>query len=155
MGRVKTLNTHLPRRIRESRGRYFYVDGRHRASAKWTNLGTDLSVALAMHQRIIDGADPAEIDVMIRHTRPLDELRGLMPGRELRGPGVYFLWRGEDLHYVGRSKNVANRLRYHRLPATGIQHDNSTALPCDRFTSLLIEAVHIEYYRPPANEILF
>lgn len=154
MGRTRRKDNDLPVRMRRSHGAYFHVDGRGRRSATWTFLGKDQFRAIGLYQSLEAGAiKHADIDKHVGNLKTLNELRQLPMARELNGSGVYFLWKDGALHYIGRSKNVRNRVRYHRTPKMGIAHDLATALACDKFVSLLIEAIHIEHYRPPGNEV--
>jgi hypothetical protein len=45
---------------------------------------------------------------------PLDQLRGLPLVADYNGSGVYFLWRGPTLLYVGQSRYVSTRVFQHR-----------------------------------------
>jgi hypothetical protein len=64
-----------------------------------------------------------------------DEIKSL-PDYGL-GSGVYFLWNGNDLRYIGQSFNVCNRVR---------QHENALNIDFDRYTFLEVEDA-----RPPLD----
>jgi hypothetical protein len=153
MGRLKLTRPDLPKRMRFSHGAYYYVDSRN-GSAKWTRLGTEIDSAVLHHSKIEAGDIDQRHVNHLRLVKPLDVLRGLVAAGEVRGPGVYFLWLEEELQYVGRSTNVKKRIYQHRTRTKGIPHDKATAIECDKFTSLIVEAVHIEAYRPVRNVIL-
>lgn len=89
-----------------------------------------------------------EIAVVPAAVMPLDQLRGL--GVIGDRPGIYFLWRGPELLYVGQSIHVETRLR---------EHSGRGLIPWTRHTVMRaeigqlerIERDYIRAYRPPHN----
>jgi hypothetical protein len=82
----------------------------------------------------------------------LDRLR-LLPRCGRSDAGIYFLWRDDELLYIGRSKNIHNRLLRH--PKGAIPYTHHTCLVID-YDSLgwqhsPIEAAYISHYSPPFN----
>ena len=94
----------------------------------------------------------------------LDDIRAL----PVCGPyeaGIYFLWLKDELQYVGKSKQVSERiaqqgraLRHNALTAgrRGIPHDRHTCLPVDEGTGFEwrlrdLEQIYIATYLPPFN----
>lgn len=91
---------------------------------------------------------------------PLDMLRAI--GSVGSGPGIYFLWRGPALIYIGRSVNVPARLLAHDYAGTWrnrggkvIPWDRATAFACRRFDLEDVEKLYIRAYRPQFNAILY
>lgn len=101
---------------------------------------------------------------------PKDILRGMpRPGVcEYRArSGVYFLWFGPALAYVGQSKEVATRVGRHedvrdgRVAGRPIQFDRATYLdltdhaevmtPRESAALVRLEAIYIKTYQPPYN----
>jgi hypothetical protein len=103
----------------------------------------------------------------------LDELREL-PDASDGYAGVYFLWLGSDLQYIGQSRHIANRLNQHEwnrlygamrgrsVPqinfdrATMIQLDDRPYMESDEeraLYKLLIETegAYVNAYRTPFN----
>lgn len=90
---------------------------------------------------------------------PADMLRALPgEGEPPLEAGVYFLWRGPMLVYVGQSCCLQNRLTDHELardgvrPAKRIPFSRRTWLTCRADQREKIEALYIRAYRPPYNE---
>jgi hypothetical protein len=102
--------------------------------------------------------------------RPLEELRVLPEAGEYQA-GIYFLWRGDELLYIGRSRNLPDRIQ--RLTQTRrcsplYEHPAHKAVPFERHTALVLsesmyvepgldkmlqdhERAYINKYRPPYN----
>lgn len=78
----------------------------------------------------------------------LDEIRAARVGRQ-GGPlcGVYFLFSGDDLIYVGQSVNILSRLLEH----TGKGFDSFTYILCERDELDDLEAAYILRYMPRLN----
>jgi excinuclease UvrABC nuclease subunit len=83
---------------------------------------------------------------------PIEQLRAL-PECGRNDAGVYFLWRDDELLYIGRSKNIHNRLLRH--PRGVIPFTRHTVLSIDYETLGwrigLDEAAYIAHYSPPYN----
>lgn len=105
---------------------------------------------------------------------PLESLRALPEGGDFDS-GVYFLWLGDELRYVGKSENVRNRFaqqlqtnRFHGLRGSY----RLRPIPCDRHTCLVLhsdqiienrpqlertlqeyERAYIAHYEPPDNDL--
>jgi hypothetical protein len=106
----------------------------------------------------------------------LEQLRDLTDAEAADGSGVYFLWRGDDLQYIGQSRCVGTRVYQHKVaflygkfwsrPVTRIQFDRATFILIDGppyfdtpeeskafYRKLLqTEAVYVTLYRTPFNE---
>lgn len=99
----------------------------------------------------------------------LDELRGLSSGEPPWDSGVYFLWRGQELLYVGMSKYLPDRLVGHALCRDGLR--TGKRIPFDQYTFIVfqvwveeildhtkleelrnLEATYIRQYLPPFND---
>jgi hypothetical protein len=94
----------------------------------------------------------------------LDEMR-LLPPVGPYDAGVYFLWLQDELQYVGKSKQVSERiaqqgraLRHNALTLgrRGIPHDRYTALRVEDGRRLEwdlrdLEQIYIATYEPPFN----
>lgn len=89
---------------------------------------------------------------------PLEELRALPECGEFDG-GIYFLWLGDKLQYVGKSQHIANRLVGHDRKGR-FQFDRHTCIALDggRFVSRdlgakmqRLERAYIARYEPPFN----
>lgn len=100
---------------------------------------------------------------------PLEELATL-PAAEQYDSGVYFLWRGAELLYIGRSKIILDRIQRLTQAKRGSPLYASThkAVPFDRYTALVLakgmevepgldtklrlhERAYINAYQPPYN----
>ena len=79
---------------------------------------------------------------------PLDQLRGLPRVSDQCGSGVYFLWNGPELVYVGMSTNVAYRVGQHKWskPHTHATYISVTWRCMDKY-----EDKYIWHYGPPYN----
>lgn len=101
--------------------------------------------------------------------KPLEELRAL-PEATTYDSGVYFLWGGDELLYIGKSRNVLDRIQ--RLTqarnCSPLYASTHKAVPFDRHTVLVLSAgmyiepgldkqlqvherAYINHYRPPYN----
>lgn len=88
---------------------------------------------------------------------PLDQLRGLRGADYERARhvlrnacGLYFLWFGPRLMYIGRSVNIGYRVQKHDLvDEKGFTH--VTWLPVDRQDHVEVERAYIHRYWPPYN----
>lgn len=101
----------------------------------------------------------------------LDQLRAL-PGPKEYDSGIYFLWGGPALLYIGKSRNLLSReyeQRTWKRYAGLHKSDRAKPLPYDRFTCLVLETglvcspgldlilrtyerAYIATYDPPYNE---
>jgi hypothetical protein len=102
--------------------------------------------------------------------KTLDELHALPEAQEFDS-GVYFLWRGSDLLYIGKSRGLQGRQCYQDTVNKNFAfHQSSTAklIPYDRMTCLVLfngpvkpwtldgeleahERAYIAEYRPGFN----
>lgn len=87
---------------------------------------------------------------------PLDQLRGLRMASRLgarraaaRVSGLYFLWRGPRLVYVGRSVNIGYRMEDH---ATNKAFTHATWMRVRQANQVDLERAMIRHYRPELNE---
>jgi hypothetical protein len=97
---------------------------------------------------------------IIADMKTLDELRALPAGD--KGCGVYFLWWGDELHYVGASRDLGQRLYWHhcawKFKADSyrviVPHNRNTVLACGADELKEIETRYLQAYRPPFNKDL-
>jgi hypothetical protein len=91
---------------------------------------------------------------------PIELLR-MLPACDDYDGGVYFLWKGDELLYIGKSKQICYRLQLHdaarKIPYeyhTCIAVNRGRMIP-DRFDLVLdpIEQAYIRHYRPPFNHL--
>lgn len=102
--------------------------------------------------------------------RPLHELYAL-PEPEEYDSGVYFLWAGNQLLYIGKSRNICNRLYYQQLVNKNhMFHSSPTdkVIPFDKITCKVLEhdmvccpcldgnleayeRAYLSFYKPPFN----
>lgn len=95
--------------------------------------------------QVLTGGEVAAVPVTIM---PLDQLRGL--GVIGDRPGIYFLWRGPELLYVGQSIHVETRLADHRRHGF-VQWERYTAMRAETRQLEQIERDYIRAYGPPYN----
>ncbi len=78
---------------------------------------------------------------------PLDQIRRT---RQLiqRISGIYFLFRGDDLVYIGQSINVLGRVTAH---TSDKDFDSFAYLPCPEKELLAVEALYINEFKPLLN----
>jgi len=71
---------------------------------------------------------------------PLEQLRAL-PESEQFDSGIYFLWGGPELLYIGKSRNIPDRIQRLTQARRGSPLYQSThkAVPFDRHTALVLE----------------
>lgn len=70
--------------------------------------------------------------------------------------GVYFLWRGPELTYIGRSKNLRKRFHQHLKEGWPMgRPDSITMLRAPVPNAKLIEATLIERFRPRGNKATY
>lgn len=83
---------------------------------------------------------------------PLDQLRGLpeiVKDTNIMEPGVYFLWWGPALVYIGQSQNVGVRVGQHRY-----FNKPFTRATYERINEHWIkhrECGYVQHYEPPLN----
>lgn len=98
-------------------------------------------------------------DHLARVVLPLDQLRGLPNAIRYKGHGIYFLWNGPQLVYIGQSKDVWGRMDVH----TRMHEWWNTKAKTKQFTAATvshvplgmlkeIESEYIEKYEPPYNK---
>lgn len=83
----------------------------------------------------------AYADVAHLHVLSLAEMRAL-PGPQQFDSGIYFLWDGDQLLYIGKSRDLCGRLYYqHCLKRYApFQHsERAKPIPYDRMTCLVLE----------------
>lgn len=81
---------------------------------------------------------------------PLDQIRGLpIADKSTTDSGVYFLWNGPQLTYIGKGNCVRDRLSFHAKKGKYFTHATYELLldSCAR----LCEADYINRYWPPLN----
>lgn len=104
----------------------------------------------------------------------LDELRSLPPGDDFDG-GLYFLWLGDTLQYIGRTDHICIRIARHEWCAryAAYRKDGKRAVSFDHHTALVLhtgrmierrtewkqrlkelERAYIAAYRPPCNRVV-
>jgi hypothetical protein len=80
---------------------------------------------------------------------PLDQLRGLFRvDRCDRAPGIYFLWNGPKLLYVGQSVHVGTRVYQHSLRK---QFTHATWMPSEIRLLRTLERLYLARYAPHLN----
>jgi hypothetical protein len=80
---------------------------------------------------------------------PLDQLRALPPPYIVgQHPGVYFLWHGPALVYIGKSNNCVARISQHM---SNIQFTRYTYLSAPEDLARAFERIYIQIYRPIEN----
>lgn len=93
-----------------------------------------------------------------RNVLPLDRLRTLPEAKA--EPGIYFLWRGPQLLYIGQCDSMDRRIQVHFLCRKGKRqgryypYTRHTAMPFPEEGLDSIEYPYIQAYRPPYNEML-
>ena len=80
------------------------------------------------------------------HLRAKRQTRRTMPGG-----GVYFLFKGEEIVYVGRSINILNRLGAHDGEGSK-DWDSFACVSCDEKYHGVTEALFIAAYQPRYNK---
>jgi hypothetical protein len=79
---------------------------------------------------------------------PLDQLRGLPAVDDSSAAGVYFMWHGPVLIYVGQSKCIADRMERHRNK----RRTRTTWLAFDHdAVRTSVETDHVRRYAPQFN----
>lgn len=70
----------------------------------------------------------------------IEELRALPPAEQYDS-GIYFLWNGPDLMYIGRSRNILDRQQRLTQAKRGsaLYQASHKAVPHDRHTALVLE----------------
>lgn len=98
----------------------------------------------------------------------LDKLRSLPESGSLDG-GIYFLWSEDQLQYVGKSRQICNRIAQHEW-ARMYPRRRSKAIPFGRHTCIVVESgwlisdglgeklsrlerAYIAHYEPPFNHL--
>lgn len=78
----------------------------------------------------------------------LDQLRGLPRVVDQCEPGVYFLWNGPELLYIGMSTSVAGRVNQHKWEKP---HTHATFQRASWRCISVYEDRYIWHYGPPLN----
>lgn len=79
---------------------------------------------------------------------PLDQMRGLPNAKDSGAPGVYFLWWGPSLEYVGKAAHVGDRVRRHFLKK---QFTHATFLEVGVPRNRAAEVMYCLAYMPRQN----
>lgn len=66
--------------------------------------------------------------------------------------GVYFLFDGDDLVYIGRAANIAKRVGEHSSNRYGKKFDSYTFIPCEYQEAQSLEIHLIREHNPKYNE---
>lgn len=97
----------------------------------------------------------------------LDELRALPEVSD--GRGVYFLWLGDALQYIGRTLRLKRRMYEHRIPSAAGNIQRGYVIDFDRATHIYmdgdcrkeieqkliaLEAQYLHRYTPPCNVVV-
>jgi hypothetical protein len=101
--------------------------------------------------------------------KPLEELRALKEADQFES-GIYFLWGSDELLYIGKSRNLPDRIQRLTQARRGspLYLASHKAVPFDRHTALVLaegpiaepgldailqlhERAYINAYRPPFN----
>jgi hypothetical protein len=148
MGRPREKHFDLLPRMSRDNGAYYL---RPRIAGKQVRipLGYDLDRAKALARQIESGEIDPSLYRYLDMVRPLDELAALPEPDHVRGSGVYFLWLGGSLKYVGRATKVYRRVSTHTHRGS---FDWATAIACNPLDSVILEAIHIIAYRPSLNK---
>lgn len=107
---------------------------------------------VAFDERLAIDPDQIEmwLDLMLEQvTKGLDQLLGLR-GAPLPESGVYFLFEGNVLRYVGQSHRLAARIRFHQ-DERKLPFDSWAAVPVPRRFLDVVEALYIARYQPFFN----
>lgn len=81
----------------------------------------------------------------------IEELRTLSRDIPYRYGGVYFLWRDEELLYIGQTFLFGQRIGKHEFDAR-IPFTRCTFIVCaDKYLRVDLEAAYIRAHRPPYN----
>lgn len=107
-------------------------------------------------RRSLDGFERIEAP---KDIYPLDILRTVGAAEIPETSGIYFLWHGPQLLYVGQSSNLSNRI-YSHSRAAGARHGLVKQIPFARCTFITcpegyrfeLETKYIRAYRPPYND---
>lgn len=128
-------------------------------------------IEIKKHRRV-GMCDDCHREATVFEVLSVDQVKALPDTGDARG--VYFLWDGDTLQYIGQSMEIGNRVTDHernyiygRLrsrPTKRIKFDRFTALSIDerpfanareierlRNRMLIMERAYIEKYRPPFN----
>ena len=166
MGKKRLTDLDLPQRVYKHRAGYRYVP----KDGSPINLGQSLEGALYHYSMLIKGAEPkppsdsgtefysklignrikVKSEPLItnkQHTRLL-LLAGAAP--VYRGPGIYFLFNGQELVYVGQSVNVADRIGNHARSEK--EFDSVATIKCAIDKLDETEASYIAHLKPTTNK---
>jgi hypothetical protein len=125
-----------------------------------------------LRRRFIGLCDECHHEAYAFEVLPMEGIKALPDDQDTRG--VYFLWDGDELQYIGQSMQIGNRINDHERaynygmfrsrPTKQIKFDKVTCLILDRrpFASrndidrlrnrlLIVERAYIERYKPPFN----
>jgi len=80
----------------------------------------------------------------------IDERAG-DPQKAPKGPGVYFLFDGDRIAYIGMAANVRRRLGEHARDRTA-PVTRAAVVECPRCWLPHVETYYLRLYRPPLNQ---
>lgn len=110
----------------------------------------------AMRAMVYSSACPS--DQMVTWTPPSVSLLSIAeierlptPTERLTASGIYFLWRGDDLIYIGSSENVHQRITGH-INTGESEFTAATFLAVPSPWHLALEALYIRKFRPRLNK---
>lgn len=172
MGRNRTKDLDLPPRMYRRGACFYYVS--NTLPRKWIALGDDLEVARVRWAKLEAGLpiidvepppappEPYIVPPLDRNAvfQPIAEIRArripYSVGRGPEGSGIYFLFLRWALVYVGKSVDMAARLRAHYLniitrQTSVIPFDKVAAIEVNERWLLEVESYYIAKYRPPFN----
>jgi hypothetical protein len=83
---------------------------------------------------------------------PRDQLRSLPDTAKANGTGIYFLWRGPQLLYIGKAEDVSRRVVRHRSDK---RFTRATFLAIPFEMNRQAEKAYCSHYRAPGNKTRF
>lgn len=94
-------------------------------------------------ERITESSTLAPVEL-----NQIPDLHHLFISQLAAPPGIYFLYKGVDIKYVGKANNVVTRVLQHH----GVKDfDRVYFLPCPLDHLSNVESVFIRYLNPPLN----
>jgi GIY-YIG catalytic domain-containing protein len=93
----------------------------------------------------------------------LDEIKQLPSDYEGIKSCIYFLWHGDELMYIGGTRNAADRMLRHAQvrrhgnrfqTLTVIPYDRATFLACDQNDVFELEPQYLQKFETPYNHML-
>lgn len=148
MGRRRERNRDLPTNIRLARGKYYLVQVKLDGKQKWHPLGADRDAAIAAY-RLTGGLSQRKLK-RIAMDRELLSLEALAALPSTPGCGLYFLWAGNEIQYIGRSVDIKRRVSTHRFMKR-VQFDRHTVLELPPQNLAIAEFAYVSKFKPPMN----